>query len=81
MNRGGDVRADTMYSGIAYTERGLLVTHTGNHRMHVWDTKGDNRWALATRDSLCWPHGVAACGETLAIADSGKSRVVLWDLA
>lgn len=49
--------------------------------MHVWDTKGDNRWALATRDSLCWPHGVAACGETLAIADSGKSRVVLWDLA
>jgi hypothetical protein len=44
-------------------------------------TKGDNRWGPAVRDSLCWPYGVSACGETLAIADSGNSRVVLWDLA
>lgn len=43
--------------------------------------KGDNRWGLAQRDSLCWPYGVAACEGTLAIADSGNSRVVLWDLA
>ena len=43
--------------------------------------KGDNRWGLATRDSLCWPYGIAACDGTLAIADSGNSRVVLWDLA
>jgi hypothetical protein len=33
------------------------------------------------RDSLCWPYGVAASGDTLAIADSGNSRVALWDLA
>jgi hypothetical protein len=43
--------------------------------------KGDNRWGLAARDSLCWPYGIAACGATLAIADSGNSRVALWDLA
>ncbi len=44
-------------------------------------TKGDNRWAVALRDSLCWPYGVTACDDTLVIADSGNSRVVLWDLA
>ena len=43
--------------------------------------KGDNRWGPPVRDSLCWPYGIAACCGTLAIADSGNSRVVLWDLA
>ena len=43
--------------------------------------KGDNRWAPAGRDSLCWPYGVAACGSTLAIADSGNNRVLLWEAA
>ena len=43
--------------------------------------KGDNRWGPAVRDSLCWPYGVAACGETLVIADSGNSRVLLWEAA
>jgi hypothetical protein len=43
--------------------------------------KGDNRWRFAARDSLCWPYGAAACGRTLAIADSGNNRVLLWDAA
>jgi hypothetical protein len=43
--------------------------------------KGDNRWGLAVRDSLCWPYGIAACGETLVIADSGNNRVLLWEAA
>jgi hypothetical protein len=43
--------------------------------------KGDNRWTHVERDSLCWPYGVAACERTLVIADSGNSRVLLWDLA
>jgi len=43
--------------------------------------KGDNRWAPAARDSLCRPYGVAACGSTLAIAASGKNRVLLWEAA
>ena len=43
--------------------------------------KGDNRWAPPARDSLCWPYGVGACGDTLAIADSGNNRVLLWEVA
>jgi hypothetical protein len=43
--------------------------------------KGDNRWLPATRDSLCWPYGATACGSTLAIADTGNNRVLLWEAA
>lgn len=43
--------------------------------------KGDNRWGPAARDSLCWPYGLSAFGRTLAIADSGNNRVMLWALA
>ena len=43
--------------------------------------KGDNRWQLPERDSVCWPYGVAACGEQLVVADSGNNRVLLWPLA
>ncbi len=85
----------------------LVVADTANSRLVGWRlselrpgaiayglvaqpdflAKGDNRWALATRDSLCWPYGVSAspavsaAGGTLVVADSGNSRVVLWDLA
>lgn len=44
-------------------------------------SKGDNRWGLAGRDTLCWPYGIAAADGLLAIADSGNNRVMLWDLA
>jgi hypothetical protein len=43
--------------------------------------KGDNRWQLPQRDSLCWPYGVAAQGDVVVIADSGNNRVLLWRLA
>ncbi len=43
--------------------------------------KGDNRWGPATRDSLCWPYGLSARGATLAIADSGNNRVLLWEVS
>lgn len=43
--------------------------------------KGDNRWGWAERDSLCWPYGLAARGSTLAVADSGNNRVLIWDAA
>ena len=43
--------------------------------------KGDNRWRAAARDSLCWPYGVAASGDTAVIADSGNNRVLLWEAA
>jgi hypothetical protein len=58
---------------------GAAATHlcgqTGFHE------KGDNRWAGASRDSLCWPYGVAACDDVLVIADSGNNRVLLWERA
>ncbi|AID34930.2 NHL repeat-containing protein [Mesorhizobium qingshengii] len=43
--------------------------------------KGDNRWRFATRDSVCWPFALAASGNTLAIADTGNNRVLLWEAA
>lgn len=41
--------------------------------------KGDNRWGMAMRDSLCWPYGLAALGSRVAVADSGNNRVLIWD--
>lgn len=47
-----------------------------------WNSKGDNRWQHAARDSVCWPYSVALQGdETLLVADSGNNRVMLWPLA
>jgi DNA-binding beta-propeller fold protein YncE len=43
--------------------------------------KGDNRWSPPARDSLCWPYGVAACEDTLIVADSGNNRVLVWEAA
>ncbi len=48
---------------------------------HDFSDKGDNRWAPPCRDSLCWPYGITACGETLIVADSGNNRVMLWEAA
>lgn len=44
-------------------------------------SKGDNRWQAPVRDSLCWPYGVTAAGDTVVIADSGNNRALLWELA
>jgi hypothetical protein len=45
----------------------------------TFNDKGDNRWSTPTRDSLCWPYGIAAADGMLAIADSGNNRVLLWE--
>jgi hypothetical protein len=39
---------------------------------------GENRWKLAERDTLCWPYGLSAVADLLAVADSGNNRVLLW---
>ncbi len=46
----------------------------------TFNEKGDNQWMFATRDTLCWPYGLAIYDELLAIADSGNNRVVLRSL-
>jgi NHL repeat len=44
-------------------------------------SKGDNRWQMPVRDSLCWPYGLDVCGSTAVVSDSGNNRVLLWELA
>jgi len=43
-----------------------------------FDAAGENHWKAVTSDSLCWPYGLHQHGDTLAIADSGNNRVMIW---
>jgi hypothetical protein len=83
--------------GLTFHRDRLIVADTANSRLlgfahaageAAWlagqrgfTDRGDNRWGPPMRDSLCWPYGVAACGGTVVIADSGNNRVLLWDAA
>ncbi len=40
---------------------------------------GENHWQAVNRNTLCWPYGICFHNGTLAIADSGNNRVMLWD--
>ncbi|MGB0083767.1 MAG: hypothetical protein WBP94_00130 [Rhodomicrobiaceae bacterium] len=78
------VVADTANSRlVAFSRRdiamGARATSLAGQRR--FSNKGDNRWGPPRRDSLCWPYGIGACGEVLAIADSGNNRVLLWEAA
>ncbi|NBP85701.1 MAG: hypothetical protein EBU54_11165, partial [Mycobacteriaceae bacterium] len=41
-------------------------------------SNGENRWVSVQRDTLCWPYGISLCGDSLAVADSGNNRVMIW---
>ena len=43
--------------------------------------KGDNRWQLPVRDSLCWPYGIMQRDGQVVVSDSGNNRIVVWRLA
>ena len=45
------------------------------------DANGENRWDAVADDSLCWPYGLSAAGDLLAVADSGNNRVTFWRLS
>ncbi len=64
---------------LADLAMGAAATHLAGQ--HGFADKGDNRWAPASRDSLCWPYGVTSCGGWVVIADSGNNRVILWEAA
>lgn len=62
-----------------------LPTETGTPADEVlgqdgFDGGGENRWESVRDDTLCWPYGIALSGCTLAVADSGNNRVMLWEL-
>jgi hypothetical protein len=78
------VVADTANSRLLGFDRAALAmnaTASWLTGQHAFTDNGDNRWGPPVRDSLCWPYDVAGCNETLVVADSGNSRVVLWDAA
>lgn len=44
-------------------------------------SRGDNRRNPPARDSLWWPCGVAACEDTLVVAETGNNRVLVPEAA
>jgi hypothetical protein len=75
------VVADTANSRLLGFDTDALAMAATARRLagqHDFTAKGDNRWGLPVRDSLCWPYDVACRGGTVVIADSGNNRVLLW---
>jgi NHL repeat len=74
--------ADTANSrllGWRYGENLHGATADGLAGQQDFQSKGENRsYGVAQRDSLCWPYCVHGVGNTVAIADSGNNRVLLW---
>jgi hypothetical protein len=76
--------ADTANSrllGFDMDGLGMGAAATRLAGQYEFTAKGDNRWCLPVRDSLCWPYDVAGCGDTLVIADAGNNRVLVWEVA
>lgn len=76
------VVGDTANSRLLGFSDGSMATHADRLTGQPdFAAKGDNRWGTATRDSLCWPYGLSALGHTVAVADSGNNRVLIWQAA
>lgn len=76
--------ADTASSRVTGFDLGRIAPGAGATWLGGqprFEDKGDNRWGVVRRDSLCWPYGLSPRGRTLAVADSGNNRILLWDLA
>jgi hypothetical protein len=43
-------------------------------------SNGENHWKAVSNQTLCWPYGICLHESTLAVADSGNNRVMIWDL-
>ena len=76
------VAADTANSRLLAWRQGSIrngaVAASRLAGQFQWDAKGDNRWKPPTRDSLCWPYGLASHADLAVIADAGNNRVLLW---
>lgn len=83
VSHGSDlIVADTANSRILGFDDHSMAAHA--YRLTAqpdFAAKGDNRWGIAERDTVCWPYGMSSLGNTIAIADSGNNRVLIWDVA
>ena len=77
--------ADTANSRLLAWEKPSLIESLQGKAADIaigqnnFQSKGENRdYGLPTRDSLNWPYGLNVCGKTVAIADSGNNRILLW---
>jgi hypothetical protein len=78
------IATDTANSRLVAYNLDAIATNAPARRLAgqaSFQDKGDNRWGRETRDSLCWPYGIAAAGSLVAVADSGNNRVLLWEAA
>jgi hypothetical protein len=76
------IAADTASSRlIAFSEAAMGAAADRLTGQRDFASKGDNGWGVPRRDSLCWPYGLSGRGDTVAVADSGNNRVMLWTLA
>lgn len=75
------VAADTASSRLLAWHADELANAARAQRLAAqpdWESKGDNRWLPAGRDSLCWPYGLSSNAQFAVIADAGNNRVLLW---
>jgi hypothetical protein len=78
------VVADTANSRLIGFDLAEVATGMPGDRLagqRTFHGKGENRWERPGRDGLCWPYGIATCGDTAIVADSGNNRVLLWEAA
>ncbi|MCG2628119.1 MULTISPECIES: NHL repeat-containing protein [Bradyrhizobium] len=71
--------ANSRLLGFHLQDLAMDAPATGLAAQNGFADKGDNRWRAASRDSLCWPYAASAVGRTLAIADTGNNRILIWD--
>lgn len=43
-----------------------------------FDSCGENHWKAVGPETLCWPYSVCLHGGSMAVADSGNNRLMLW---
>jgi hypothetical protein len=81
--RGRAIVADTANSRLVAFDAEVFATGRANALtgQTSFADKGDNRWGVPTRDSVCWPYGVSAADETVVVADAGNNRVLVWEAA
>jgi hypothetical protein len=75
------VVADTANSRMVAWPESDVRDGASAHRLagqDDWRAKGENRWRCASRDSLCWPYGLAATDQYAIVADAGNNRILLW---